>query len=49
VEEHDEDNKITWKKLSIMMDKVALVSYTAVSVASFVIFLAITAVSSSED
>ncbi|XP_060589522.1 acetylcholine receptor subunit alpha-type unc-63-like [Ruditapes philippinarum] len=49
VEEHDEDNKITWKKLSIMMDKVALISYTAVSVASFVIFLAITAVSSSED
>jgi hypothetical protein len=49
VEEHDEDNKITWKKMSIMMDKVALISYTAVSVASFVIFLAITAVSSSED
>ena len=49
VEDHEEDNKITWKKLSLLMDRVALITYTVASVLSFVIFLAITVVSSKED
>ncbi|XP_053373978.1 acetylcholine receptor subunit alpha-like [Mercenaria mercenaria] len=47
VEEHVEETEVTWKKLSMLMDRVALIGFTAASFASFVIFLVVTAVTSS--
>ncbi|XP_053374233.1 acetylcholine receptor subunit alpha-like [Mercenaria mercenaria] len=47
VEEHVEETEVTWKKLSMMLDRVALIGFTAATFASFVIFLVVTAVSSS--